>query len=176
MAFSVSTTVAVLTVTGLSGRSLRSVATAPIEVATHYGRYLNALSEIARGTSELAPDPKDRRFADPAWKNHALYSRLMQAYLATQRELHSFVDGSRLDTREKGKAQFFASLVTDALAPSNFMLGNPVAVRKFIDSRGDSLVNGLQNLLHDICYNNMLPSQVDATPFRVGDPARPISS
>ena len=83
--------------------------------------------------------------------------------------MNSFVEASSLNAREKGKAQFFASLVTDALAPSNFMLGNPVAVRKFIDSGGDSLVKGLQNLVHDICYNNMLPSQVDATPFRVGE-------
>jgi polyhydroxyalkanoate synthase subunit PhaC len=148
---------------------VKAVATAPIKVASHYGHYLNALSEVARGTSDLVPDPKDRRFADPAWKNDAIYSRLVQAYLATQREINSFVEGSSLSAREKGKAQFFASLVTDALAPSNFMLGNPVAVRKFVDSGGGSLVKGLQNLVHDICHNNMLPSQVDTTPFRVGE-------
>jgi polyhydroxyalkanoate synthase subunit PhaC len=49
------------------------------------------------------------------------------------------------------------------------MLGNPVALRKLVDSRGDSLVKGLKNLVHDVLHNNMLPSQVDATPFKVGE-------
>jgi polyhydroxyalkanoate synthase len=93
----------------------------------------------------------------------------MQAYLATHKELNSFVDNSKLDAKEKGKAHFFASLITDALAPSNFMLGNPVALRKLVDTRGDSLVKGLKNLANDIVHNNMLPSQVDATPFKVGE-------
>jgi polyhydroxyalkanoate synthase len=148
---------------------LKAMATAPVKVAAHYAHYVKALSEVAWGTSAIAPDPKDRRFADPAWKNNAMYSRLLQAYLATQRELNSFVDNSKLHAREKGKAQFFASLITDALAPSNFMLGNPVALRKLVDTRGDSLLKGLQNLVHDIRHNNMLPSQVDATPFKVGE-------
>ncbi|MBK6789140.1 MAG: hypothetical protein IPG77_16285 [Betaproteobacteria bacterium] len=47
-----------------------------------------------KGGSALAPDPKDRRFADAAWKNNALHARLMQAYLATQKELAHFIDKS----------------------------------------------------------------------------------
>jgi polyhydroxyalkanoate synthase len=152
-----------------AGSFLKAVATGPVKVANHYGHYLRALSEVAWGTSQIAPDPKDRRFADAAWKDNALYTRLMQAYLATQRELNSFVDGSKLGAREKSKAQFFASLITDALAPSNFLLGNPVAVRKLVDTRGESLAKGLMNFVHDILHNNMLPCQVDATPFKVGE-------
>jgi polyhydroxyalkanoate synthase subunit PhaC len=152
-----------------AGSFLKAVATAPVTVATHYGHYLKALSEVAWGTSAIAPDPKDRRFADTAWRDNAVYTRLMQAYLATQKQLNSFVDNSKLDAKERGKAQFFASLIGDALAPSNFMLGNPVALRKLLDTRGDSLVKGLKNLAHDILHNNMLPSQVDATPFKVGE-------
>src|SRR5262245_62409100 len=91
----------------------------------------------------------------------------MQAYLATQAELNRFIESSIIDAREKGKAKYFASLVTDALAPSNFMLGNPVALRKVIDTRGGNLINGLRNFAHDTLYNGMLPSQVDATPFKV---------
>jgi poly[(R)-3-hydroxyalkanoate] polymerase subunit PhaC len=155
--------------TAAAASFLKAVATAPVAVASHYAHYLKALSEVAWGTSQIAPDPKDRRFADAAWKDKAVYTRLMQAYLATHKELNSFVDDSRLDSKEKGKAHFFASLVADALAPSNFMLGNPVALRKLVDTRGDSLVKGLKNLVNDIVHNNMLPSQVDATPFKVGE-------
>jgi polyhydroxyalkanoate synthase len=148
---------------------LKAMVTAPVRAATHYGHYLKVLAEVAQGRSELAPDPKDRRFADPAWKSNAIYARLMQAYLATQKELSSFIESSELDAREKGKAQFFASLVTDALAPSNFILGNPAALRKIVDTGGDNLVKGLNNLVHDLRNNNMLPSQVDATPFKIGE-------
>src|SRR5262245_37839351 len=48
------------------------------------------------------------------------------------------------------------------------MLGNPVALRKVIDTRGGNLINGLRNFAHDTLYNGMLPSQVDTTPFKVG--------
>ena len=59
--------------------------------------------------------------------------------------------------------------MTDALAPSNLVLGNPAAVRKIVDTGGDNLVKGMKHLVHDIRHNNMMPSQVDATPFKVGE-------
>jgi len=170
-------TLAINPLIGLNGRDvagaarslLKVMSKAPGKTATHYGRYLKELATVVKGKSELAPDPKDRRFADPAWKSNALYARLMQTYLATQKELTSVIESSRLDSKERGRAQFFASLVTDALAPSNFVLGNPAAVHKIVDTGGANLVKGLQHLVHDIRYNNLMPSQVDATPFKVGE-------
>src|SRR5258706_2312941 len=156
-------------VAGAAGSLLKVLGKAPRKTATHYGHYLKELATVVRGKSALAPDPKDRRFADPAWKGNPLYTRLMQAYLATQKELTSAVETSRLDTVEKGRAQFFASLVTDALAPSNWVFGNPAAVRKIVDTGGDNLVKGLKHLVHDIRHNSMMPGQVDATPFKVGE-------
>jgi polyhydroxyalkanoate synthase len=156
-------------VAGAAKSLLKVMSKAPGKTAMHYGRYLKELATVVNGKSELAPDPKDRRFADPAWKGNALYARLMQTYLATQKELTSVIEASELDSTERGRAQFFASLVTDALAPSNFVLGNPAAVRKILDTGGSNLVKGLQHLVHDIRYNNLMPSQVDATPFKVGE-------
>jgi polyhydroxyalkanoate synthase len=148
---------------------LKVMTTAPGRTALHYGRYLKELTTVVAGKSDLAPEPKDRRFADPAWQGNALYTRLMQTYLATQKGLAGVIDGAPLGCADKGRAQFFASLVTDALAPSNFVLGNPAAVRKLLDTGGDNLVKGLQNLLHDARYNHLMPSQVDTTPFKVGE-------
>ncbi len=148
---------------------IKVMSTSPGKTAAHYGRYLEELVTVMGGKSELAPDPKDRRFADPAWKSNAMYARLMQTYLATQKELTSAIESSGLDSADKGRAQFFASLVTDALAPSNFVLGNPAAVRKIVDTGGTNLVKGLQHLVHDIQHKNLMPSQVDATPFKVGE-------
>jgi polyhydroxyalkanoate synthase len=148
---------------------LKVMSRTPGRTALHYGRYLKTLASVAAGKSDLSPDPKDRRFADPAWKGNALYTRLMQSYLATQKELTSAIETSTLDGVDKGRAQFFASLVTDALAPSNFVLGNPVAVKKIVDTGGNNLVKGLQHLVHDIRHNNLMPSQVDTTPFKLGE-------
>jgi poly[(R)-3-hydroxyalkanoate] polymerase subunit PhaC len=148
---------------------LKVMSRTPGRTALHYGRYLKTLASVAAGKSDLSPDPKDRRFADPAWKGNALYTRLMQSYLATQKELTSAIESSTLDGVDKGRAQFFASLVTDALAPSNFVLGNPVAVKKIVDTGGTNLVKGLQHLVHDIRHNNLMPSQVDTTPFKLGE-------
>jgi len=156
-------------VAGAAASLLKVMSKAPGKTVAHYGSYLKELAKVAGGKSALAPDAKDRRFADPAWKSNAVYTRLMQTYLATQKELTAVVEASKLDSADKGRAQFFASLVTDALAPSNFVLGNPAAVRKIIDTGGDNLVKGLKHLVHDIRHNNLMPSQVDAAPFKVGE-------
>ena len=96
---------------------------------------MKELGQVAKGKSELVPDPSDRRFADPAWKSNALYARLMQSYLATQKELSHFIEQSALNKLEKGRAHFFAPLITDALAPEQ-LLGNGGAVRKIVDTGG----------------------------------------
>lgn len=143
------------------------VAVSPKRATARYGHYLKELGRVIKGESELAADARDQRFGDSAWKTNLVYRRLLQAYVATQKELNEYIDGSDLDAREKGRARFFASLVTDALAPSNWLFGNPAAMRKILDTGGAHLVGGLKNLLHDIRHNNMLPSQVDATPFKL---------
>ena len=148
---------------------LKAVAVSPRKATKHFGAYLGELGNVVKGSSGAAPDPKDRRFADPAWKGNFLYRRLMQTYVATQKGLSDYVESTNLSARDKARAQFFASLVTDALAPSNWLLANPAAVRKIVDTGGENLVAGLKNLVHDIRYNHMLPSQVDTTPFKVGE-------
>lgn len=156
-------------VAGAAASLLKVVARSPVQAGRHYVGYLQAMTDVLRGKSEQAPDPKDRRFTDPAWQANGLYRRLMQSYLTTQSELNEYIDAASADGREKGRAKFFTSLVTDALAPSNWLLGNPTAVRKTLDTGGDNLVKGLRNLRHDIKHNHMMPSQVDATPFKVGE-------
>ena len=113
---------------------LRETATDPARTMRHVQSFGDDVVKILTGKSDLAPDPKDHRFADSAWKTNLVYRRLLQAYVATQKELNEYIDGSDLDAREKGQARFFASLVTDALAPSNWLFGNPAAVRKILDT------------------------------------------
>jgi len=148
---------------------LKLVAGSPVRATQHLNSYVAELRGIVAGESAIAPDPKDRRFADSAWESNAMYRRLLQSWLATQKGLSGYIEQTRGNAREKGQAQFFVSLLTDAMAPSNFLLGNPVAMRKTLDTGGTNLVEGLKNLIHDVRHNHMLPTQVDTTPFRLGE-------
>jgi polyhydroxyalkanoate synthase len=153
-----------------AAQSLLKLATvSPGATVGSLARYAKTLGQIVQGKSELAPDPKDRRFVDPAWQGNFAYKRLMQNYLLTHNEFNSLIAGSKLGEREKGQAQFLTALVTDALAPSNWLVGNPAAVRKVVDTGGASVVSGLKNLVHDMRHNHMMPMQVDSTPFQIGE-------
>ncbi|HZT55253.1 MAG TPA: alpha/beta fold hydrolase [Burkholderiaceae bacterium] len=152
-----------------AGSLLKMVAASPRGAAQQYGRYLSELASILGGKSELAADPKDKRFADPGWKSNPFYKALMQGHLAAQKELGAYIASSDSDKREKGRAQFFASLVTDALAASNWLFGNPAAVRKIVDTGGKSLVDGAKNMLTDLREKRSLPASVDASGFKVGE-------
>jgi len=155
-------------VAGAAAALLAAIARSPAKATASIDSYAKQLRAIAIGESEVMPDPKDRRFADPAWRSNFLCKRLMQAYCLTQTGLARFIERSSLDARGKGRAHFFASLLTDALAPSNWLLVNPVALRKIIDTGGENVVAGLKNLVNDIRHNHMLPSQVDSRPFKLG--------
>ena len=83
-------------------------------------------------------DPKDRRFADPAWKDNPAYYSLRLAYLALSRFANGVVDGAEVDAVTQGKARLFTNLMLDAVAPTNFLPGNPAALKRAFDTGGRS--------------------------------------
>ena len=83
----------------------------PAAAAQQYLSFLAELGRIATGGSELAPDAKDRRFADPAWKESAAYRSLAQGYLAWGNALNRFLDEAKMDKRDAERARFVVSLV-----------------------------------------------------------------
>jgi len=140
----------------------------PAAAAQQYLSLLAELGRIAIGGSELAPDAKDRRFADPAWKESTAYRSLAQWYLAWGNALNRFLDDARMDKRDAERARFVVSLVVDAMAPTNSFAGNPAALKKLVDTGGASLVHGLENFVGDLVRNGGLPAQVDTRTFAVG--------
>ena len=140
----------------------------PIAAAQQYLELLVELGRIASGGSQLAPDAKDRRFADPAWKSNVAYRMLAQSYLAWGNALYGFLEKANFDKRDGERARFVVSLLVDALSPTNALAGNPAALKKLVDTRGASLVNGLENFVGDLLRNGGLPAQVDTTSFAVG--------
>jgi polyhydroxyalkanoate synthase len=126
------------------------------------------LFDVAIGRTDVGPTPPDRRFTDPAWASNPLYRRLMQAYLVECAALERLVEAVDLDRKSRERARFAISLLTQSLAPTNSLLGNPTALKRAWQTRGQSLVAGARNALHDLRHNGGMPSMVDTRPFSVG--------
>ena len=140
----------------------------PMLVVEQEAALIRDLIAVVSGQSELAPTKGDKRFTDQAWQESPLYRMVLQGYVAWTNALQGFVDRSGFDDETKSRARFAVSLMIDALAPTNTLLGNPAALRKTWDERGQNLVNGLRNLVGDIKNNGGLPAQVDKSAFAVG--------
>jgi polyhydroxyalkanoate synthase subunit PhaC len=125
------------------------------------------LAAVAAGRSDLAPEPEDHRFDDPAWDT-SVFRRLMQSYLVCRAGAHSLVDQSGLEPPNLDRARFGITLLTEALSPSNTVALNPVVLRRALKTRGASLVRGTRNALIDAKRNGGMPSQVDPRPFELG--------
>src|SRR4029453_7445400 len=108
------------------------------------------------------------RFPHPTWQQNPIFRRLLQAYLVEHDAVHRVIDDVELDTKSRARAHFAMSLLTEALAPTNFLLTNPDPVAKAVQTRGQSLAAGARNLAHDLRHNGGMPSQVDTRPFEVG--------
>jgi polyhydroxyalkanoate synthase subunit PhaC len=151
------------------GRLLGRVAFEPGVVVTGGLDAARQLVGVARGRNDLAPDPSDKRFADPAWATNPYYRRLLQAYLVERDALFRLLDDVGLDPKSRERARLALSLVTEAAAPTNTLLGNPSALGKAWQTRGQSLVAGLRHFRHDLRHNGGMPSMVDTRPFKVGE-------
>jgi len=140
----------------------------PQQALKHAAGFLTELGRGLNGQPTYAPDPKDKRFFDPAWQASPWYRAALHSYLAWQQRLFAFVDDADLSPRDAERARFVLTLLTEALAPTNTLLGNPAALKRAIETGGTSLARGLIHLLDDIANNRGMPSQVDRTAFQVG--------
>jgi polyhydroxyalkanoate synthase subunit PhaC len=127
------------------------------------------LLRIGLGKSEQAPQKGDKRFADPAWRDNAWFRTGMQAYLALGSELDAYVDNLGLEGVEAERMRFAASLVREAMAPTNFLWTNPAALKRMLDTGGGSIRKGFTNWAEDVLNNHGMPSMVDSRPFKKGE-------
>ncbi len=152
----------------------------PAEVASAAGKLVTALAQIpvaaagvATGVrSDQPPVPipdRDRRFADPAWEDNAIYWGLRQYYLAWCRFIDEMVEaGSGGGTIEDQKNELLFSLIKDGLAPTNFPLTNPDVLITAFRTGGRSLLGGVSMATHDLIHNNGRPMKVDRSKFELG--------
>lgn len=151
------------------GVLVKTAAKQPKPFAKHLGQYGKELVEIAKGTSELGPDKRDRRFKDETWEKNPIYKRGLQSWLAMRRELKGWIEDSGATEPDKVRANFMLDIIIDSLAPTNTLLGNPAAMKKLYETGGQSVLRGLKNAYSDLRNNGGMPSQVDGRPFKVGE-------
>ncbi|MCW0919354.1 class II poly(R)-hydroxyalkanoic acid synthase [Pseudomonas glycinis] len=162
-------------IAGLRGRdllsTLRSVAAHglrnPLHSAKHALKLGGQLGRVLLGETLHPTNPQDSRFADPAWSLNPFYRRSLQAYLAWQKQVKSWIDEGDMSPEDRARAHFAFTLLNDAVAPSNTLL-NPLAVKELFNSGGQSLVRGLSHLFDDLLHNDGLPRQVTRQAFEVG--------
>lgn len=125
------------------------------------------LFEIAAGTSAIAPDARDWRFQDDTWKTNPFYAKLAQAYLAMTEAVEAMIPDD-LEGDAKARAELAAAIVTSSFSPTNTLLGNPAAMSRAIETKGESLAKGFRNMVDDWINNGGMPNQVDDSDFEVG--------
>ncbi|MCC6305755.1 MAG: class I poly(R)-hydroxyalkanoic acid synthase [Rhodobacteraceae bacterium] len=135
---------------------------------------VEAQHRLARGNLEAPPDlvPADRRFANPLWDSHPYFNFVKQQYLITSAAITEAV-GTRADMpeRERRRIEYFTRQIIDMLAPTNFLPLNPEAMQKAVETEGESLVKGLENLVRDLETNEgeLVVTLADRDAFRVGE-------
>jgi polyhydroxyalkanoate synthase len=129
-----------------------------------------ALSRLAGRPSDgpMPVDPRDKRFADPAWEQNAAFWALRQTYLAVRQYGTDLVRAAELEPVHEGKAELAMGFLADAAAPTNFPLTNPAVLKRALETGGLSLVDGWRNFVDDMLHNKGRPRQVDTSPFEVG--------
>ncbi len=120
----------------------------------------------------VEPDPRDRRFLDPEWKENQFFDFLKQLYLITSRWATDMAEKAEgVDPHTRHKAAFYIRQLASALAPSNFVLTNPELLRETLDSNAENLVRGMHLLAEDIKAGggNLRIRQSASENFKLGE-------
>jgi polyhydroxyalkanoate synthase subunit PhaC len=121
------------------------------------------------GTSAYQPARgKDKRFSDPTWSGNAGYWLVREIYHGWEQSLLAIVRDAGTPPDVRQKAEFAVQLMIDALAPTNFVPGNPAVIKKALETGGLSLAKGARNFVHDLLTNQGAPRQVIAGAHTVG--------
>ncbi|SMF68386.1 PHA/PHB synthase family protein [Allosphingosinicella indica] len=126
--------------------------------------------QMLSGTPAAAPAPdasKDKRFAAPEWAANPMFDMIRQSYLMISDRLLGGVEALEgIDEPARRKLRFATKSFVDAMAPSNFALTNPQVMQRAMETRGESLLKGLENMLRDMGKGQLTHTDADA--FEVG--------
>jgi len=126
----------------------------------------NSLQQLQAPATTPAKPLADRRFAAADWVGNPGSAYLAQLYLLNSRTLMQLADQVQGDEKTKQRVRFAVQQWVDATAPSNYLALNPEAQRLALETKGESISHGLQQLLHDVKQGHV--SQTDESVFEVG--------
>ncbi|MCZ4315093.1 class I poly(R)-hydroxyalkanoic acid synthase [Comamonadaceae bacterium G21597-S1] len=129
-------------------------------------QYLQEASQLWSQALEGKPQVHDKRFADPAWSGNPMAALTAANYLLNSRALIGLADAVEADEKTRARVRFAVEQWLAAAAPSNFLALNAEAQRKALETQGESIAKGMQNLLHDIQQGHV--SMTDESLFEVG--------
>jgi len=116
----------------------------------------------------VPPHADDARFSDPVWKDEATWDIVKEWYLAfTHRLEDMYYETPGLSDKERRRAAFWLRKWLNMVAPTNFFCLNPVAMKRCVETGGQSLVQGLRNFMRDAEAKSILMVEPDA--FKVGE-------
>jgi polyhydroxyalkanoate synthase subunit PhaC len=134
--------------------------------------FVAAQESLASG--KLVPDEEtgdDRRFKNEMWKTNPYFNFVKQQYLMSSEAIEKAVENLEgLEEHDRKRVNFFARQIVDLMAPTNFLATNPDALEKAAATQGQSLVDGLENLVRDVEANSGALSVTLSDPdaFEVG--------
>jgi polyhydroxyalkanoate synthase len=129
-----------------------------------FNLWINMFKPPSEGVVE--PMRGDRRFASPEWVESPLHNYLKNSYLLTSRVLTGMVSDAPLDEAAKSKCEFYSRQFIDAMSPSNFAMTNPEVLRETLESKGQNLINGLEQMMRDFDKGRI--SMTDEAAFELG--------
>lgn len=112
------------------------------------------------------PSFSDRRFSAPEWTATPMAAYSVASYLLNSEFMMAMAEAVEAQPRDKYKIRFAVQQIVDAMSPANFLATNPEAQQKMIETNGESLTKGLQNMLADMQKGRI--SQSDESAFEVG--------
>ena len=129
--------------------------------------YIAQASQLWSGGLSQAPQvPKDRRFASENWAQNPLAAFTAAAYSLNSHALMGMAEAVQADEKTRQRIRFAVEQWVAAMAPSNFLALNPDAQKKALETKGESLSKGLQNMLQDMGKGYV--SMTDESVFEVG--------
>jgi len=139
---------------------------APDKLQALQQAYLREAAELWNNGLGAEAGGGDKRFASDAWAANPVASFSAAVYLLNARTLLGLAEAADADAKTKARLRFAIEQWTAASAPSNFMCLNAEAQKKAIETRGESIAQGMQNLLKDIQQGHV--SMTDESAFEVG--------
>ena len=123
-------------------------------------------NDLINGTVDSQP-PKDRRFDSDEWSKLPVFDFIKQSYLLTAEALSKSTDAIPLDEKEKKRVKFYTQYFIDAMSPSNFVNLNPDVITEAMRTNGQSLIDGMQNLMSDLEKGRI--TMTDESAFTLGE-------